>query len=92
MIELTDRNGEPLSEKEIERQIKEQKRARKILVFRNWLNIIFILLSILAIIGVLYFDKTDKRIAYAYGTAVVAILVKMVDALFRMPGFGSKFK
>lgn len=92
MIELTDRNGEPLSEKEIERQIKEEKRARKILVFRNWLNIIFIILSIIAIVGVLYFDKTDKRIAYAYGTAVVAILVKMVDALFRMPGFGSKIK
>lgn len=90
MIEMFDKNGEPLSECEIERRRREEKRARKFLILRNWLNIVFILLSIIAIVGVLYFDKTDKRIAYAYGTAVLAIFFKMVEALFRLPGIGRK--
>lgn len=88
MIEMFDKHGEPLSEAEIARRRREEARAHRILVVRNWLNIVFILLSIAAIVGVLYFDKTDKRIAYAYGTAVLAIVIKMFEALFRLPGIG----
>lgn len=90
MIELTDKYGQPLSDKEIERQIAEQKRERKMLVIRNWLNSIFIILSIIAIIGVLVFKGGDARLYYSYGIAVVAVIIKMVETMFRMPGIGRK--
>lgn len=90
MIELTNKYGEPLTEKEIAKQIEEQKRERKMLVVRNWLNSIFILLSIVAIIGVLVFKGGEPGLYYSYGIAVVAVIIKMVEAMFRMPGIGKK--
>lgn len=90
MIELTDKYGQPLSDKEIERQIAEQKRERKMLIIRNWLNSIFIILSIIAIIGVLVFNGGDVRLYYSYGIAVIAVIIKMVETMFRMPGIGRK--
>lgn len=90
MIELTDKYGQPLSDKEIERQIAEQKRQRKMLVIRNWLNSIFIVLAIIAIVGVLVFKSGDAGLYYSYGIAVIAVIIKMVETMFRMPGIGRK--
>lgn len=90
MIELTDKYGNPLSDAEIEKQIAEQKRQRKMLVIRNWLNSIFIFLSIIAIIGVLVFKAGNPYLYYSYGVAVLAVIIKMVEVMFRMPGIGSK--
>lgn len=90
MIELTDKYGQPLSDKEIERQIAEQKRERKMLVVRNWLNSIFIILSIIAIIGVLIFKSDDPMLYYSYAVAVIAVIIKMIETIFRMPGIGKK--
>lgn len=90
MIELTDKYGEPLSEKEIERQMAELKRERKMLIIRNWLNSIFIVLALVAIIGVLVFKGGDPRLYYSYGVAVVAVIIKMVETMFRMPGIGRR--
>lgn len=90
MIEHTNKYGEPLSEKEIQRQIAEEKRQRKMLIVRNWMNGIFILLSIISIIGVLVFKANDVRLYYSYGIATVAVIIKMIEALFRMPGFANK--
>lgn len=90
MIELTNKYGEPLTEKEIEEQIAEQKRQRRMLVIRNWLNGIFIFLSIVAIIGVLVFKAGETGLYYSYGVAVVAVIIKMIEAMFRMPGFANK--
>lgn len=90
MIELSDKYGNPLSEKEIERQLAEERRARKMLVIRNWLNSIFIVLSIVAIIGVLVFKGGDARLYYSYAVAVVAVIIKMIEVMFRMPGIGSR--
>lgn len=90
MIELTDKYGNPLSDAEIEKQIAEQKRQRKMLVIRNWLNSIFIFLSIIAIIGVLVFKAGNLYLYYSYGVAVLAVIIKMVEVMFRMPGIGSK--
>lgn len=90
MIELTDKYGQPLSDKEIEQQIAEQKRQRKILVIRNWLNSIFIILAIISIIGVLVFKSDDPMLYYSYGVAVLAVIIKMIETIFRMPGIGRK--
>lgn len=90
MIELTDKYGNPLSDAEIEKQIAEQKRQCKMLVIRNWLNSIFIFLSIIAIIGVLVFKAGNLYLYYSYGVAVLAVIIKMVEVMFRMPGIGSK--
>lgn len=90
MIELTNKYGEPLSEAQIQRQIEEEKRQRKLLIFRNWLNCIFIVLSLIAIVGVMYFKAGDVRLYYSYGVAVVAVIIKMAEAMFRMPGIGKK--
>lgn len=87
MIELTNKYGEPLSDKEIERQIAAQRKQRKMLIIRNWLNGIFIILSLIAIVGVLYFKSGEAGLYYSYAIAVVAVLIKMIEALFRMPGF-----
>lgn len=87
MIELTNKYGEPLSEKEIERQMAEERKARRMLIIRNWLNGIFILLSIISIVGVLTFKAGDPWLYYSYAVAVIAIIIKMVEAIFRMPGF-----
>lgn len=87
MIELTNKYGEPLSDKEIERQIAEQRKARRMLIIRNWLNGIFIILSLIAIVGVLYFKSGEPGLYYSYGVAVIAVIIKMIEAVFRMPGF-----
>lgn len=90
MIELTDKYGQPLSEQEVERQIAEQKHERKMLVIRNWLNSIFIILALIAIIGVLIFKSDDPMLYYSYGVAVIAVIIKMIETIFRMPGIGRK--
>lgn len=90
MIELTDKYGQPLSPQEIERQMAEERRQRKMLVIRNWLNSIFIALALVAIIGVLVFKAGDPWLYYSYGVAVLAVIIKMVEVLFRMPGIGNK--
>lgn len=90
MIQLTDRHGQPLSEREIEEQIKEQRRERRMLIIRNWLNSAFILLAVIAMVGIVYFKKDEPGYYYSYGVAVVGVIIKMIEALFRMPGFGRK--
>lgn len=72
------------------RELREKKRRRRFLIIRNWLNGIFIVLSVIAIIGVLLFEANDVKLHISYGIAIVAILVKMVEALFRMPGVFNK--
>ncbi|MFC2487991.1 MAG: hypothetical protein ACFNP8_05375 [Alloprevotella sp.] len=48
------------------------------------------LLALIAIIGVLLFKAGDIRLYISYGIAILAILVKMVEAIFRMPGIFNK--
>ncbi|MDO5074826.1 MAG: hypothetical protein Q4D66_02945 [Bacteroidales bacterium] len=73
-----------------QQQLESERRKHRLLVVRNWLNGIFILLALLAILGVLLFDAGDIKLYISYGIALVAILIKMVEALFRMPGIFNK--
>ena len=87
MIELQDKYGNPLSEREIQRQVEEQRRERRTFIIRNWLNGIFIVLSLIAIVGVMVFKGGERGLYISYGIAVLAVVIKMVEAMFRMPGF-----
>lgn len=73
-----------------DKHFRELKRQRRNLIIRNWLNGIFIVLSLLAIIGVLIFDAGDVRLYISYGIAILAILIKMIESIFRMPGIFNK--
>ena len=71
-------------------QDEKTRRQRRLLILRNWLNGVFMLLALIAIIGVLLFKAGDIRLYISYGIAILAILVKMVEAIFRMPGIFNK--
>lgn len=71
-------------------QDEKARRQRRLLILRNWLNGVFMLLALIAIIGVLLFKASDIRLYISYGIAILAILVKMVEAIFRMPGIFNK--
>jgi len=71
-------------------ELQELRRQHRILVIRNWLNSIFIVLALLAIAGVLYFKAGERWLMISYGIGVLAVLIKMVEAMFRMPGIFNK--
>lgn len=71
-------------------ELQEWRRQHRILVIRNWLNSIFIVLALLAIAGVLYFKAGERGLMISYGIGVLAVLIKMVEAMFRMPGIFNK--
>lgn len=71
-------------------ELQELRRQHRILVIRNWLNSIFIVLALLAIAGVLYFKAGERGLMISYGIGVLAVLIKMVEAMFRMPGIFNK--
>ena len=71
-------------------ELQELRRQHRILVIRNWLNSIFIVLALLAIAGVLYFKPGERGLMISYGIGVLAVLIKMVEAMFRMPGIFNK--
>lgn len=92
MIELTNKYGEPLSEKEMQQQIEAEKRERRIFLLRNSLNLVFIILAVIAMIGIgIYLFNNNETIRfYACGIGVVGVLIKMIEVVFRMPGIGKK--
>jgi len=71
-------------------ELQELRRQHRILVIRNWLNSIFIVLALLANTGVLYFKAGERGLMISYGIGVLAVLIKMVEAMFRMPGIFNK--
>lgn len=71
-------------------ELQELRRQHRILVIRNWLNSIFIVLALFAIAGVLYFKAGERGLMISYGIGVLAVLIKMVEAMFRMPGIFNK--
>ena len=71
-------------------ELQELRRQHRILVIRNWLNSIFIVLALLAIAGVLYFKAGERGLMISYGIGMLAVLIKMVEAMFRMPGIFNK--
>lgn len=55
------------------------------LLIRNILNIIFIILSIIAMVCV-FFSQEIGNLYFGYGIGLFAIVIKMIEIVFRMPG------
>ena len=71
-------------------ELQAMRRERRNLSIRNWLNGLFIVLALIAIVGVLYFRAGERGLTLSYGIAILAIIVKMVEAIFRLPGVFNK--
>lgn len=71
-------------------ELQSMRRERRNLIIRNWLNGLFIVLALIAIVGVLYFRAGERGLTLSYGIAILAIIVKMVEAIFRLPGVFNK--
>ncbi len=80
-----DAAAEAFLEKERKR-LYENKTDDNHLFLRNILNSIFIILAILAMIGVLVFKSESFWLTISYAVGIVAVLVKMVEVMLRMPG------
>ncbi len=57
------------------------------LFIRNILNSIFILVALVAMIGILV-DKAHMMIWYA--TGLFSVIIKMIEVMLRMPGIKNK--
>ena len=55
------------------------------LYVRNILNTLFILMAIIAMVGIVLTDKGGNLMAW-YGLGLFAVVVKMVEVVLRMPG------
>ena len=71
-------------------ELQAMRRERRNLIIRNWLTGLFIVLALIAIVGVLYFRAGERGLTLSYGIAILAIIVKMVEAIFRLPGVFNK--
>lgn len=78
-------NNSPLHPK-TEKELAAQQRANRNLFVRNWLNGIFMLMAVVAMAGLLVFSNSEKGTMACYGLGLLAVLVKMVEVVMRMPG------
>lgn len=67
-------------------QEAERRKTNRNLFLRNILNSIFILLAIVAMVGIVLTDATDGGLIKWYGVGLFAVVVKMVEVVLRMPG------
>lgn len=68
-------------------RLQAQRKAQPLLFLRNILNVVFMLLAAITIIGLFFFEKGSAALTYCYYIGIVAVLIKMVEVMFRMPGF-----
>ena len=59
-------------------------KSGKLLHIRNILNAIFILLAIIAMVGILI-SKTHTYLVWSYGVGILAVLIKMAEVVLRYP-------
>ncbi|MBO5133583.1 MAG: hypothetical protein IKB97_07255 [Bacteroidaceae bacterium] len=69
-----------------ERETERRRMSRNLFV-RNILNSLFILVAIAAIVGILIVPETSPYLNWCYGLGLIAVLIKMVEVVLRMPGF-----
>ncbi len=63
----------------------EQRKMSRNLYLRNILNTLFIILSLVAMIGIVVSDK-GRGLMVWYGVGLFAVIIKMIEAVLRMPG------
>lgn len=65
------------------RQMQRKQRATKNLFIRNILNALFMIVALIAMLG-LVVNKDRAMLWYAVG--LFAVIIKMVEVMLRMPG------
>ena len=63
----------------------ERRKMSKNLFLRNILNSVFILIAIIAMVGIVFSDKMGNIYIW-YGLGLFAVIIKMVEVMLRMPG------
>ena len=64
----------------------ERRKMSRNLFLRNILNSVFILLAIIAMVGIVVSAKGEKSMMLWYGLGLFAVIIKMVEVVLRMPG------
>lgn len=68
----------------------QRRRPDRMLFLRNILNSVFILLAVVAMVGIALSWKAESSATWGYAVGIIAVLVKMIEALLRMPGLLKK--
>lgn len=71
-----------------EREERQRMKERKMLILRNILNAIFMLLAAATMIGIWAFPEYTNQ---WYIIGLIAVCIKIVEVMFRMPGM-KKYK
>lgn len=71
-------------------ELEAEREARrhhpdKLFMLRNILNVIFILMAVVAMVGISVAWWAGTGTAWCYVLGLVAVLIKMVEAMLRMP-------
>ena len=66
-----------------EQDERQRMKERKMLLLRNILNAVFMLLAVVTMIGVWAFPEYTNQ---WYIIGLVAVCIKIVEVMFRMPG------
>jgi uncharacterized ion transporter superfamily protein YfcC len=66
-----------------EREERQRMKERKMLILRNILNAIFMLLAAATMIGIWAFPEYTNQ---WYILGLIAVCIKIVEVMFRMPG------
>lgn len=82
---LTPDNTPPLSPDK-EKELAERQRYNRNLLMRNWLNGIFMLMAVGAMAGLMLFSKSKESLMACYAIGLLAVVIKMVEVVMRMPG------
>ena len=67
-------------------QEADKRKISKNLFVRNILNSLFILIAVIAMIGITVSDKEGSHLMTWYGLGLFAVVVKMVEVMLRMTG------
>lgn len=88
-------NTQPTEENDIlerlrhpERKVERRKMSRNLMI-RNMLNAIFIIVAIVAMVGIVATSNNEKAMLW-YGVGLFAVVIKMVEVMLRMPGMKKK--
>lgn len=65
---------------------EERRKMNRNLFIRNIINSVFIILAIIAMIGITLTDSQSPSHLWWYGLGLLAVIIKMVEAVMRMPG------
>ena len=70
-------------------RIDQQKKMGKMLYVRNILNSIFMILALVAMVGLLV---SSKNASTFYSIGLIAVCIKMIEVILRMPLTPNHFK